>query len=72
MTLREPLRQLGELFSMTNDTYQTIRYLAGVASLTTLGLACLIIDGDIGNAMAVAVAGAVGYLVKDWRTRDAT
>ena len=46
---------------------QTIRYVVGVAALTVLGVVCVVVDGDVGNAMAVAVAGAIGYLVKDWR-----
>lgn len=46
---------------------QTIRYAVGVAALTILGVVCVVVDGDVGNALGVAVAGAIGYLVKDWR-----
>lgn len=46
---------------------QTIRYVVGIAALTILGVVCVVVDGDVGNALGVAVAGAIGYLVKDWR-----
>ncbi len=46
---------------------QTIRYVVAVAALTVLGAICVIVDGDIGNTIAVAVAGGIGYLAKDWR-----
>ena len=48
---------------------QTIRYAISVTGLTALGLTSIIVDGDIGNVMAVAVAGAIGYLAKDWRSK---
>jgi len=48
---------------------QTIRYGVAVAALTTISITCLVIDGDAGTAIALAAAGGVGYLAKDWRMK---
>ena len=47
---------------------QTIRYIVSVAALSALGLGALNIDGEIGMTIAVAIAGAIGYMAKDWRS----
>lgn len=47
---------------------QTIRYAVAVLALTALGMTAIIVDGDIGNTIALAVAGGIGYMVKDWRS----
>lgn len=46
---------------------QTIRYVVAVAALAVMGTSAMIIDGDIGNTIALAVSAGIGYLVKDWR-----
>ena len=50
---------------------QTVRYVVAVAALTVLGTVAIIVDGDIGNTIAVAVAAGIGYMIKDWRTARA-
>ena len=60
--------QVGEIMPKFNISNKTCRYVVGVAALTVLGMTCVIVDGDVGNALGVAVAGAIGYLVKDWRS----
>lgn len=57
-------KQVGEIM----DT-QTIRYGVAVLALTVVSLVCIVVDGDVGNAMAVAAAGGIGYLAKDWRMK---
>jgi len=54
---------------MPDCNNQTIRYAISVVALTVLGVGALIVDGEIGMTIAVAVAGAVGYMAKDWRTK---
>ena len=56
--------QVGEIM----DT-QTLRYGIAVAALSTISLTALVIDGDAGTAIAIAAAGGVGYLAKDWRMK---
>jgi len=56
---------------MTDCNNQTIRYAISVVALTALGIGALIVDGEIGMTIAVAIAGAVGYMAKDWRTAKA-
>lgn len=56
--------QVGEIM----DT-QTIRYGIAVTALSIISLVCIVVDGDAGTAMAIAAAGGVGYLAKDWRMR---
>jgi len=50
---------------------QTIRYAISVGALTALGIGALIVDGEIGMTIAVGVAGAIGYMAKDWRAAKA-
>jgi len=63
-----PWQLIEEQVSEIMDT-QTIRYGIAVAALTVVSLVCIIVDGDVGNAMAVAAAGGIGYLAKDWRMK---
>lgn len=35
-----------------------------MACLTALGITAIVVDGEIGMAIAVAVAGAIGYMAK--------
>jgi len=35
-----------------------------MACLTVLGITAIVVDGEIGMAIAVAVAGAIGYMAK--------
>ena len=37
---------------------------AFMGCLTALGITAIVVDGEIGMAIAVAVAGAIGYLAK--------
>lgn len=46
---------------------QTMRYAVAMIGLTALGITAIIVDGDIGNTIAIAVAAGIGYLVKDYR-----
>ena len=46
---------------------QTLRYIVAMAALSALGAVAIIVDGDIGNTIAIAVAAGIGYMVKDWR-----
>jgi len=52
---------------MVECNAQTTRYIVAVAALTAMGTVAMIVDGDIGNTIALAVAAGIGYLVKDWR-----
>jgi len=36
--------------------------IGAIAGLTTLGCVCIIFDGEIGNVIAIAVAGALGLI----------
>lgn len=36
--------------------------IAAIAGLTSLGAVCIIFDGEIGNLMAIAIAGALGLI----------
>ena len=56
---------------MPDCSNQTIRYVISVTALAALGIGALIVDGEIGMTIAVAVAGAIGYMAKDWRTKAA-
>ena len=60
--------QVGETMLEFDISNKTCRYVVGIVALTVLGMTCVIVDGDVGNALGVAVAGAIGYLVKDWRS----
>jgi len=33
-----------------------------IAGLTTLGSVCIIFDGEVGNLLAIAIAGALGLI----------
>lgn len=35
---------------------------AAIAGLTTLGSVCIIFDGEVGNVLAIAIAGALGLI----------
>lgn len=37
---------------------------AAIAGLTTLGAVAIIIDGDVGNTIAIAIAGAIGFMIR--------
>ena len=62
------ISDIAEVGMKMNCNGQTIRYVVGVTALTVMGVVCVIADGDVGSALGVAVAGAIGYLVKDWRS----
>jgi len=36
--------------------------IAAIAGLTSLGAVCIIFDGDVGNLLAIAIAGALGLI----------
>jgi len=36
--------------------------IAAIAGLTALGSVCIIFDGEIGNLLAIAIAGALGLI----------
>ena len=38
--------------------------IAALAGLTVLGVVAIVFDGSVGEAMAVAVAGAIGYFAR--------
>lgn len=38
--------------------------MAAIAGLTTLGAVAIIIDGDVGNTIAIAIAGAIGFMIR--------
>jgi len=38
--------------------------IAAIAGLTALGVTAMVVDGDIGNTIALAIAGAIGYLAR--------
>jgi NADPH-dependent curcumin reductase CurA len=45
---------------------ETIRYVAGMAGITALGISAMIVDGSIGETIAIAAASAVGYLINHY------
>jgi len=38
--------------------------MVAIAGLTALGITAIVVDGDVGNMIAVAIAGAIGYLAR--------
>jgi len=46
--------------------------IAAIAGLTALGITAIVIDGDVGNMIAVAIAGAIGYLARSLFPRGET
>lgn len=52
----------------------TVVELAGMACISALAIAGLVIDGDTGNAVAIgasgALGGAVGYVYKSFKCKD--
>ena len=38
--------------------------IAALAGLTVIGVVAIVFDGSVGEAMAVAVAGAIGYFAR--------
>ena len=38
--------------------------IAALAGLTVIGVVAIVYDGSVGEAMAVAVAGAIGYFAR--------
>jgi len=36
--------------------------IAAIAGLTSLGAVCIIFDGEVGNLLAIAIAGALGLI----------
>lgn len=38
--------------------------MVAIAGLTVLGSVAIIVDGEVGNVIAIAIAGAVGYLAR--------
>lgn len=61
-TLEDEIKEVNDV---KIDADKQAVQIVGMLCLTILGLGALIIDGEIGVTISVAVAGAIGFFARD-------